>query len=344
MTWVKKITKITAEFVANKIEGKLFGDKNIYADNITSLNEATKNSICFCDSDSEKVLNEAIKNFKGSILITKNAPQEIPSNTTIIKTSHPKKAILSLIPDFYEKEDEKKVISEKAEISSQATLGENIAIGAFSVISDDVVIGDNVTIHPHVVLYKGAKIGKNTILHSGVTIREYCEISENSVIQNGAIIGADGFGYVPNKLGELVSVPQVGNTYLGPNVDVGANACIDRGALGSTSISKGTKIDNLVQIGHNVKIASNTVICGQTGIGGSSTIGKNVVLGGQTGVADHIFVADLVRTAGKTTVIQNIKEKGDYIGYPAEKAKKWMRTNKRLKELDKLYKKVEKLK
>ena len=157
-------------------------------------------------------------------------------------------------------------------------------------------------------------------------IREDCIVGSDTVIQNGAVIGADGFGYVPDKELGLAPVPQVGVVVLSDRVDVGANACIDRATLGTTLVGLGTKIDNLVQVGHNTKIGKFAILCGQTGVAGSCDIGNQVVLGGAVGVADHIQIVDGCRIAGKSVVFGNLTEKNDYAGYPARPAGEWRRS------------------
>ena len=211
-------------------------------------------------------------------------------------------------------------------------------------IGAEVQIGNNVTIHPHVVIYPGTIIEDDCIIHSGAIIREYCHLKKGCVIQNGAVIGSDGFGYVPDPALGLRAVPQVGRAVLGPLVDVGANSCIDRGALGDTSISLGTKVDNLVQVGHNVSIGEHTIVCGQSGIAGSTRIGARCVLGGSTGVGDHLNIPDDCRFGGNSGVITAIDEPGDYMGHPAIPAQQWRRQGVAVKKLPGLLKDVRSLK
>ena len=178
------------------------------------------------------------------------------------------------------------------------------------------------------------------MVHSGACIREGCEIGDYGIIQNGAVVGSEGFGYVPDLELGLRHVPQTGNVKLEARVDIGANTCIDRGTAGDTHIHLGSKLDNLVQVGHNVSIGSHSILCGQVGIAGSVNIGEQVVLGGNSGVADHVDIVSGVRVAAKSGVIADIDEKGDYIGFPAQKASTWRRQLVNLKNLPKILKEL----
>ncbi|MCL4123974.1 UNVERIFIED_CONTAM: hypothetical protein GTU68_043447 [Idotea baltica] len=250
---------------------------------------------------------------------------ETISNTVIIKSKNPHHSFVSIIPLFHEKNIPFSGISDKAEIDPSAKIGKDVSIAAFSVIGRNSIIENNVTIHPNVVVYNDCVIGENSIIHSGAHIRENCSLGKNSLVQNGAVIGSDGFGYIPDPQLGLKQVPQIGKSILKDHVDIGANACVDRGALGDTTIAQGTKIDNLVQVGHNVEIGNHSILCAHAAVGGSTKIGNQVVLGGCVGVADHVEIGNNVRMGGKTVVFYDVKEPGDYLGIPAMPAKQWQR-------------------
>jgi UDP-3-O-[3-hydroxymyristoyl] glucosamine N-acyltransferase len=225
-------------------------------------------------------------------------------------------------------------------VHPSAKIGSGVSIGEFAVVGPLTEIGDNVVIHPHVVLYPGVKIGPRSIIHSHAAIREDSVLGAETVIQNGAVIGADGFGYVPDaKLG-LVGVPQLGTVNLGDRVEVGANSAIDRATLGTTTIGLGTKIDNLVQIGHNTRIGRFSILCGQVGIAGSCEIGNQVVIGGQAGVGDHLKIADGIRVGAKSGVVSDLTEKGDYLGFPPLPAQVARRVFAILPQLPDLFRKL----
>jgi UDP-3-O-[3-hydroxymyristoyl] glucosamine N-acyltransferase len=273
------------------------------------------------------------------LLPTKDLPQ-FPSDCALagIFVEQPQAAFIALLPKFFQPYSTAGGISPKADVAASAQIDPSASIGAFTVIGEGVVIQAGVVIHPHVVIYPGVTIGARTVIHSGAVVREDCVIGENSVIQNGAVIGGDGFGYIPVPGQGLVLVPQVGSVVLGSRVDVGSNSCIDRGAIGPTTIGTGTKIDNLVQVGHNTTVGSHSILCGQVGIAGSATIGNRVTLGGSSGVADHVTIVDEVRCAGWTGVAQDLTEKGDYAGFPAVPASEWRREVATIRSLSRLKK------
>jgi UDP-3-O-[3-hydroxymyristoyl] glucosamine N-acyltransferase len=254
---------------------------------------------------------------------------EIP--LPVLLSPEPLLSIVKLLPLFYEEPLRIAEVSEKADVHSSAVLGKDVYIGAFSVIGAYTNIGDRTVIHPHVTLYDHVTIGADCIIHAGAIIRENCVIHDHTVIQNGAIIGADGFGYIFDPHAQkLLKIPQVGIVDIAKSSEVGANSCIDRATLGTTKIGNGTKIDNLVQIGHNTKIGNNTIICGKVGIAGSCSIGDNVVLGGDVGIKDHVTIESNIRVGAKAGVIGDLKEKGDYAGFPAVKAHTWRKLTKKL--------------
>jgi UDP-3-O-[3-hydroxymyristoyl] glucosamine N-acyltransferase LpxD len=193
------------------------------------------------------------------------------------------------------------------------------------VIGEDVRIEEGAVLRDRVTLYPHSSVGARTVLHSGVVIREQCRIGADCILHNNTVIGADGFGYVPDRKVGLRKVPQIGNVEIGDRVEIGSNTCIDRGAFGSTLVGAGTKIDNLVQIGHNVVIGSNCIICGQVGIAGSAVIGDRVVLGGSVGVADHVTIVPDVRIGARGAVHTSIEKPGDYAGFPIMPARAWRR-------------------
>jgi len=200
-----------------------------------------------------------------------------------------------------------------------------------------------VVIHPHVTVYPGVRVGARSVLHAGVVIREDCIIGEDNVLQPGAVIGADGFGYIPDPTFGLRPVPQVGHVVLAERVEVGANSCIDRATLGVTAVDTGTKIDNHVQVGHNTKIGKNSILCGMVGIAGSAHIGSNVTLAGYVGVGDHVSIVDNVRVGAKGGVSSDIREPGDWCGYPVVKGHRWRMQCAALEQLPELMRDFKKL-
>ncbi len=328
--------------LATILGGQISGDAGSMVCGLCPLDEPQAKFIAFTKEVETAALE---KQFAGSGLAALLIPLEVLTSHpglrgNFIGVDDPYAAALKLIPLFFTPPLKPQGISERADVHPSAVIGKNVSIGAFASIGPEVTIGDDVTIHPHVVLYHGAKIGARSVIHAGAIVREFCEVGAENTVQNGAVIGADGFGYVPDPTVGLAPVPQVGTVKLGTRVDIGANTCIDRATLGSTSVGDGTKIDNLVQIGHNVKIGTHTIICGHAGIAGSTRIGNQVTIGGHAGIKDHVEIASGVRIGAKSGVTGNMKEKGDYIGFPAVKAGDWRRQMAALRRLPEMVKKA----
>jgi UDP-3-O-[3-hydroxymyristoyl] glucosamine N-acyltransferase len=230
-------------------------------------------------------------------------------------------------------------------ISNSAALGENVFIGAFSYIGDNARIGENVKIHPQVYIGNDVKIGKDSVLHPGVKIYQGCQIGANVTIHAGTIIGSDGFGFAPQTDGTYKKVPQIGNVVVEDNVEIGANCTIDRATIGSTIIHAGAKLDNLIQIAHNVEIGSYTVIAAQSGVSGSTKVGKNVMIGGQVGIVGHINIADGSRINAQSGVTKSINAPMAVTGSPAfnyAAALRAQAVSRNLPELEKRIKELEK--
>lgn len=225
-----------------------------------------------------------------------------------------------------------------AVVAESAVIGPNASIGPYAVISGDVVVGKNAVIHPHVTIYRGAKIGDDFTAHSNAVVREFCEIGDRVILQNGAIIGTDGYGFAQQDDGSHYKIVQAGKVVLEDDVEVQAGSCIDRAAIGETRIRKGTKIDNLVQIGHAVTVGENGIICSQSGIAGSTTLGDNCILAGQVGVIGHLTIGNNVVMTAKTGVGVDIPDGQKISGAPSIDNRRWLRCTavyNRLPELNK---------
>ncbi len=318
--YINKNDIISVKDIMERLHGTLYGNDLNSVSFISSFDDENENSLSFFALNNQSKIIDAIKNQKSKILFTHHLLQPITPKEgfSVITFDNPQKAFLNALTLFYDLVPAVVGISEKADIGENVIFGNDFKLGAFSSIGNNTKIGDNVTIHPNVTIYPNVVIGNNVEIHAGVVVRENCTLADNIVIQNGAIIGADGFGYMPDPEKGLATVPQVGNVKLDSYVDVGANACIDRGAVGSTYIGYSTKIDNLVQIGHNTQVGKFSIFCGLAGIAGSCKIGNGVTLAGGVGVADHVTIADNVRVAARSGVAGNIGKAGDYMGYPAK--------------------------
>lgn len=318
-------TKTIAQ-IAEYIGATFEGNPATAVTGLGPLEFGRPSELCFIRDKNLARVSTALAESKAAAFIVHDSLRgQLKATQPIIFAAEPQQALVKLAALFGLLPPRLTGISPLASIDTTATLGAGVAIGAFAVIGAQVQIGKNTVIHPHCCIYPGVEIGANCLIHAGVVIREQCKLSDNCVIQPGSVIGADGFGYVPDPTLGLKAVPQLGNVEFEANVDVGANACIDRAALGSTRVGLGSKIDNLVQVGHNVQIGNHSILCGQVGIAGSCVIGDRVMLGGQSGVADHIHIESDSRIAAQSGVITPLDGKGDFAGYPAIKARLWLR-------------------
>ncbi len=307
--------KFTANQIAEILEGEIDGNENAEVYKLSKIEEGENGSLTFL---SNPKYTQFIYSTKASIaIVNKDFVPEKKIDTTLIKVEDAYKAFSKLLEFYNQIKLNKTGIENPSHISDTAKLGENIYVGAFAYIGNDVLLGDNVKIYPNVYIGDNVSIGSNTTIFAGTKIYSETEIGKNCVIHAGAIIGADGFGFTPNEEGVFNAVPQIGNVIIEDNVDIGAATTIDRATLGSTIIRKGVKLDNQIQVAHNVEIGKNTVIAAQTGIAGSTKIGENCMLGGQVGIAGHIIVGNNVRVQAQTGIGKNIKDNAVIQGSPA---------------------------
>ncbi|MFB3815728.1 MAG: UDP-3-O-(3-hydroxymyristoyl)glucosamine N-acyltransferase [Terriglobales bacterium] len=242
-----------------------------------------------------------------------------------LRSNNPYLTFARAIELFYQPPAYAPGVHPTAVIDPAAKIGSNAHIGAYVVVDADVEIGDNAVLLPHVVIYRGAKIGRNFFAHAHAVVREHCQLGDNIVLQNGAIIGADGFGFAKDDAGNWAKIVQSGPAILEDDVEVQANACIDRASVGETRIARGTKIDNLVQVGHGCEVGAHTMLCAQVGLAGSSVLGKNVILAGQVGVAGHCTIGDGAIVTAQSGVPGDIEPGKLMSGYPAIENKQWLR-------------------
>jgi UDP-3-O-[3-hydroxymyristoyl] glucosamine N-acyltransferase len=275
-----------------------------------------------------------------AVIVSPDFP-EIPSAT--LRNENPYLTFARAIELFYEAPQQAPGIDPAAHVSPLAKIGDGASIGPFAVIGDDVHIGSNCVIYPFVVISRGARIGDSFKAYSHASVREFCRIGSNVTLQDGARIGTDGFGYAKKADGSYYKILQSGVVVLEDDVEVGANATIDRATIGETRIRRGAKIDNLVQVGHASEVGENSLLCAQVGLGGSSKIGRSVILTGQVGVAGHLEIGDGV-VATAQTGIPNSVEPGTVIsGYPAIDNKAWLKSSAVFKRLPELLKRIERL-
>ncbi len=304
--------------IADIIGGSIIGNPDIEITDVAGIKDACKGSITFL-ADKKNLSHAYTTN--ASAIIAKEDIKGI--SASIIAVDNPYLAFAKTLELFYKPPHIPPGISKESIIGKDVNLGKDISVYPYVHIGNKVTIGNRVTIFPFVYIGENVFIGDGSIIYPNVTIRENVKIGEKVIIHSGAVIGSDGFGYVQDK-GTHYKIPQIGGVIIEDNVEVGANVTIDRATLGNTVIGSGTKIDNLVQIAHNVKIGENCIILAQAGISGSVEIGNNVVLAGQVGIADHKKISDGVIVTGKSGVTGDL-EAGVYSGYPALPHKEWLR-------------------
>lgn len=244
----------------------------------------------------------------------------------LLRTRNPQYAYARAMEIFYQSPRYERRIHPTAVIDPSARIGGNASIGPGVVIDEDVEIGENCTLLAHVVIYRGAKIGKNFFAHAHVSVREYCEIGNNVLLHNGVVIGSDGFGFAKDDHGRWYKILQSGKVVIEDDVEIQANSCVDRASLGETRIRRGTKIDNLVQVGHNCLVGEDSLLCSQVGLAGSTEIGKNVILAGQVGVAGHCKIGDGAIATAQTGIPNDVEAGKLVSGYPAIDNKNWLRS------------------
>ncbi len=309
--------KFTAEQIAGLLEGIVEGNPSVEVSALAKIEEGFSGALSFLGNPKYE---EFIYDTESSVCIvntTFEPSKELPKSLTIIKVEDAYACFGKLLELYDSMTKEEPRIEQPSFISESARIGKDIFLGAHAYIGKNCVVGDNVVIHPNVTIANNVTVGNGTIIYPGATIYRDCVIGENCIIHAGAVIGADGFGFNPDENGVFQKIPQIGNVVLEDNVDVGANSTIDRATMGSTIIRKGAKIDNLVQIGHNVEVGVNSAMAAQVGIAGSCKIGNNVLIGGQVGLAGHLKVGDQVMIAAQSGVVGDLKEKKTYMGSPA---------------------------
>lgn len=307
--------KFSASQIAGILEGEVEGDTSIQVSKLAKIEEGSPGSLTFLANPK---YTPYLYTTKASItIVDKTFVAEQDFTTTLLRVDNAYESFSKLLEYYNKVKMNKTGVEDPIFISKTATLGSNVYLGAFAYIGDNVVVGDNVKIYPNVYIGDNVTIGSDSVLFSGAKLYSETIVGTHCVINSGAIIGADGFGFSPNEKGEFTKVPQTGNVILEDYVDVGAATTIDRATLGSTIIRKGVKLDNQIQIAHNVEIGENTVIAAQTGIAGSTKIGSQCLIGGQVGFAGHLTIGNNVRIQAQSGVGRNIKDNETIQGSPS---------------------------
>lgn len=334
--------KFTAAQIAGILEGEVVGNPNAEVYKLAKIEEGTEGSLTF-------LANPKYVNFIYSTAATITIVNDdfIPENeltTTLIKVQDAYSSFSKLLEYYNQVKLMKSGIEQPSVISENVTYGEHLYLGSFSYIGKNVIIGNNVKIYPNCFIGDNVVIGDNCIFFAGVKIYSETEIGNDCNFHSGCIVGSDGFGFAPNEDGTFSKIPQIGNVVIEDNVEIGANTTIDRATLGTTHIRKGVKLDNHIQVAHNVEIGENTVIAAQTGIAGSTKIGNNCLIGGQVGIAGHLTIGNNVRVQAQSGIGKNITDGEIIQGSPAFNYGDYSKSYVHFKNLPKIVNEIEDLK
>lgn len=338
--------QFTAEQIAAIINGKVEGEPTLSVGSFGKIEEAGPGQLSFLANPKYE---DYLYNTKASIIILNNNLQlKHPITATLIRVPDAYSAFATLLDTYQQLRTQQfNGIEDPNYISKTARYGKNVYVGAFAYIGENVVLGDDVKIFPNTFIGNNVTIGNNCFIHSGVKIYRETVIGNGVTIHAGTVIGSDGFGFAPQPDGTFKKVPQIGNVIIEDNVEIGANATIDRATIGSTIIKEGAKLDNLIQVAHNVEVGNNSVIAAQAGVSGSTKIGNNVMIGGQAGIVGHIHIADGAKINAQSGVSKSIKSPNTSVtGSPAHDYSAALRSqalNRKLPELEKRLSELERL-
>ena len=324
--------------IAARLDCVLQGDGNLEITGVVGIEKAEAGHLTFVSNP--KYAAKARTTKASAVIVSTDFPEVAPAT---LRSGNPYLTFARAIELFYQPPQQKRDIDPAARISTSAKIGEGASIGPFVVIEDDVHIGRNCTIYPFVHIARGTRIGDHFKAYSHVSVREYCQIGNNVILQDGAKIGTDGYGYAKKDDGAYYKIVQSGIVVLEDDVEIGANATVDRATIGETRIRRGAKIDNLVQIGHSSEVGEDTLLCSQVGLAGSSKIGRSVILTGQVGVAGHLEIGDRVIATAQTGIPSSVEPDKVISGYPAIDNKLWLKSSAIFKRLPELLKRIEAL-
>lgn len=335
--------KFTAQQIAEILNGEIVGNAEVEVNSLAKIEEGKKGDLCFLANEK---YTPHIYTTKASIVIVNTSfISDTEITSTLIKVEDAYSSFSQLLELYNKMQFNDVGISKNTDIDDNCSIGDSVFVGAFTSICEGVTIGNNVKIHPNCYIGKNVTIGDNSIIYPNVSIYHNCKIGDNNIIHSGVVIGSDGFGFAPNAENNYDKISQIGNVIISDDVEIGANTTIDRATMGSTKIGKGVKLDNLIQIAHNVEVGDHTVIAAQAGVAGSSKIGKNCMIGGQTAVSGHLTIADEVKIAGQSGIASSIKQVGKIVQGPmAFDIKDFQRSYIIFKKLPDLYRTVNTIK
>lgn len=329
--------EFSAKQIAAFVQGEIVGDENATVHTFAKIEEGVPGALSFL---SNPKYTPYIYETKSSIvLVNKDFIPEQPISATLIKVNNAYESLAKLMT-LYEQSHPKRVgIDPLAYVAPTAKIGKDVYLAPFACVGDGAVIGDGTALHPHATVGANAKVGANCILYAHATVYHDCIVGNNCIMHAGSVVGADGFGFAPSPNG-YEKIPQIGIAILEDNVEIGANTCIDRATMGATIIHKGVKLDNLVQIAHNVEVGANTVMASQVGIAGSTKIGEWCMFGGQVGIAGHITIGDKVNLGAQSGVPGSLKANQQLIGTPPMEMKPYFKSQAIFRKLPDMYKEM----
>ena len=334
--------EFTATEIAGLIGGRIDGNPEARVNKLAKIEEGEPKALSFLANP--KYTQYIYTTLSSIVIVRTDFEPEQSVTPTLIRVDDPYSAFAKLLEVYDGMQKKKSGIASSAFVAATASIGENVYIGEFACIGENAIIGDNARIYPQAYIGDNTIIGSGTTLYQGAKIYHNCNIGSNCMIHAGVVIGADGFGFAPQDDNNYKKVSQIGNVVLEDNVEIGANTTIDRATMGSTIIRKGVKLDNLIQVGHNVEIGENTVIAAQTGISGSTKIGRNCMIGGQVGIVGHITIADDVKIGAQAGVSGSITQPGSImLGAPAIEIGRFKRSIAIFNNLDKLSARISEL-
>lgn len=328
--------------IASLLHGEIIGDETVKVNNLSKIEEGKPGCLTFLAN--EKYTHYVYSTGASAILVRRDFAPEHEVKATLIKVDDPYACIALLLNMIDQIRTRRTGIENGCHISDSANVSGAAYIGAFAYIGENVSVGENSSIYPQVYIGDNVKVGKNCIIYPGVKIYRDCVIGNNVIIHAGAVIGADGFGFAPQN-GTYMKIAQIGNVVIEDNVEIGANTTVDRATMGSTRVKQGTKLDNLIQVAHNVEVGANTVIAAQAGIAGSAKVGDNCMIGGQVGIAGHISIGNRVNIGAQSGIPNHVAENSNILGCPAIPIKDFARQVvllKRLPELNDTVKRLQK--
>lgn len=332
--------EFSAKQIAQFVQGTVVGDENAKVNTFAKIEEGVPGSVSFLASP--KYIHYLYQTQSTIVLVDESIRVDKPVGATMIRVKNARDCVARLLQLYQSSMPTKKGISNLAFVSAEAVVGKDVYIGPFAYIGDDVTIGDGCMVYPNACLGDGVSLGKNCKIYPNVTIYHGCKLGNNVTIHAGSVIGGDGFGFAPTANG-YDKIPQIGIVTIEDDVEIGANSCVDRSTMGSTYIRKGVKLDNLVQIAHNVEIGENTVMSAQVGVAGSTKVGQWCMFGGQVGISGHITIGNKVFLGAQSGVPGSLKDNQMLIGTPPMEKLPYFKSQALFQKLPELYRQLNEL-